>query len=274
MRWPTRAQRRHPFVLSARPPGHRMTRASAGSHPMTEGRTARPRRDARGAGGGCCPEVCDPSGERNVVKPAPTADLGESIRVERHPRLHLGARRPGASDRAQTTRPGQSHGLSTSLYWASVFEGGSARAQCADTGRDGSPPARPVILSDASAGFHFPEVGTAAERAGFEEVARQGESSPRRHGIATSMRCWPGPDRPGDRGGLEAYHISAPIRGDHEGWSGGVVIDWRGGRPHTGPGLAAANRHPSRGRSAILRRCRRCVTAAAFKPLRLSSPDG
>ncbi|MCR9088205.1 MAG: inositol monophosphatase family protein [Rhodobacteraceae bacterium] len=137
------------------------------------------------------------------------------------------------------TRP--VYGIIDQPHTAERFEGGLGRA-CL-TGPRGtqalrSRPGRP--LSEAILFSTFPEVGSAAERAAFERVARQVRLT--RFG----MDCYAygllalGQIDLVIEAGLQAYDILAPIAVIEA--AGGIVTDWQGGPAfHGGAVVAAAN---------------------------------
>lgn len=93
-------------------------------------------------------------------------------------------------------------------------------------------------LSDAVLFSTFPEVGTEAERAGFEAVMRQVKLT--RYG----MDCYAyallaaGQIDLVIEAGLQAYDIQAPIAVIEA--AGGIVTDWQGGPAHNGGRVVAA----------------------------------
>lgn len=111
-------------------------------------------------------------------------------------------------------------------------------------------PPRP--LSEATLFTTFPEVGTPADRAGFEAVARQVRL------VRYGMDCYAyalvaaGQVDLVIEAGLNAYDIQAPIALIEA--AGGIVTDWEGGPVHTGGrALAAANRDVHAAALAILK---------------------
>jgi len=136
---------------------------------------------------------------------------------------------------------GPIHGLIDQPYIGERFEGGFGRARvCGPRAEIGLATRAPRDLSDATLFSTFPEVGTAAERAGFEAVRDRVKLT--RYG----MDCYAyallaaGQIDLVIEAGLEAYDISAPIAVIEA--AGGVVTDWRGGAAHHGGrALAAAN---------------------------------
>lgn len=119
------------------------------------------------------------------------------------------------------------------------FEGGPGLAQVA--GPQGTAPLRvrdTTTLSDAILFTTFPEVGTPAERAGFEAVRDQVRLT--RYG----MDCYAyallaaGQIDLVIEAGLQAYDIAAPIAVIEA--AGGIVTDWEGGPVHDGGRAVAA----------------------------------
>ncbi|APX10948.1 histidinol-phosphatase [Tateyamaria omphalii] len=106
----------------------------------------------------------------------------------------------------------------------------------------------PRRLSDAVLFTTFPEIGTAAERAGFEAVADQVKL------VRYGMDCYAyallaaGQIDLVIEAGLNSYDIQAPI-GLIEA-AGGVVTDWSGQPVHEG-GRAVAASHPDVHRAAL-----------------------
>lgn len=107
-------------------------------------------------------------------------------------------------------------------------------------------------LSDAILFTTFPEIGTVAERAGFEAVAARAKLT--RYG----MDCYAyallaaGQIDLVIEAGLQAYDVQAPIAVIAA--AGGVVTDWQGSPVHDGGRvLAAANADLHRSALAILR---------------------
>lgn len=136
---------------------------------------------------------------------------------------------------------GPIYGLIDQPYIGERFEGGFGRSQV--TGPMGT--ARLATRGTADLGAAtlfstFPEIGTAAERAGFEAVRDRVRLT--RYG----MDCYAyalvaaGQVDLVIEAGLAAYDIAAPIAVIEA--AGGIVTDWRG-RPvhHGGRALAAAN---------------------------------
>jgi histidinol phosphatase-like enzyme (inositol monophosphatase family) len=136
---------------------------------------------------------------------------------------------------------GPIYGLIDQPYIGERFEGGFGRARL--VGPHGEAPlATRAIgdLSDATLFSTFPEVGSPAERAGFEAVRDRVKLT--RYG----MDCYAyalvalGQVDLVIEAGLASYDISAPIAVIEA--AGGVVTDWRGGPVHEGGrALAAAN---------------------------------
>ncbi|NKX44393.1 histidinol-phosphatase [Roseibacterium sp. KMU-115] len=142
---------------------------------------------------------------------------------------------------ALTDADGPIYGLIDQPYIGERFEGGFGRA--ALSGPQGARPLAtrpPRPLSEAVLFTTFPEVGTPAERAGFEAVRDRVRLT--RYG----MDCYAyalvaaGQVDLVIEAGLAPYDICAPIAVIEA--AGGVVTDWRG-RPVHGGGraLAAAN---------------------------------
>lgn len=136
---------------------------------------------------------------------------------------------------------GPLYGLIDQPHIGERFEGGFGRARL--SGPRGSVPLATratTALSDALLFSTFPEVGTPAERQGFEAVRDRVKLT--RYG----MDCYAyGLIAAGQidlviEAGLAAYDICAPIA--VIGAAGGIVTDWRGGPVHAGGrALAAAN---------------------------------
>jgi len=136
---------------------------------------------------------------------------------------------------------GPIYGLIDQPFTAERFEGGLGRAGMIWPGGAAALATRPTArLADAILFSTFPEVGTPAERAGFEAVARGVRLT--RYG----MDCYAyaliaaGQIDLVIEAGLESYDVCAPIAVIAA--AGGIVTDWRG-RPAHGGGriLAAAN---------------------------------
>lgn len=136
---------------------------------------------------------------------------------------------------------GPLYGLIDQPYIGERFEGGFGRAQL--TGPMGQAPLATRGLADldmATLFTTFPELGTSAERAGFEALRDRVKLT--RYG----MDCYAyalvaaGHVDLVVEAGLAAYDISAPIAVIEA--AGGVVTDWRGRPVHNGGrALAAAN---------------------------------
>ncbi|MEO0765515.1 MAG: histidinol-phosphatase [Pseudomonadota bacterium] len=133
-------------------------------------------------------------------------------------------------------------GIIDQPYIGERFEGAAGAAHM--TGPLGT---RPIStrstrdLADAIIFTTFPEVGTEADRAGFEAVAAQAKL------VRYGMDCYAyalvaaGQVDLVIEAGLQAYDIQAPIALIEA--AGGIVTDWEGGPVHTGGrALAAANR--------------------------------
>lgn len=136
---------------------------------------------------------------------------------------------------------GPIYGLIDQPYIGERFEGGFGRAHV--TGPMGTAPLATRATADLGAATlfsTFPEVGSAAERAGFEAVRDRVRLT--RYG----MDCYAyalvaaGQVDLVIEAGLAAYDIAAPIAVIEA--AGGIVTDWQG-RPvhHGGRALAAAN---------------------------------
>ena len=136
---------------------------------------------------------------------------------------------------------GPIYGLIDQPYIGERFEGGFGRAQV--TGPRGVAPLAARATADLAAATlfsTFPEVGTAAERAGFEAVRDRVRLT--RYG----MDCYAyalvaaGQVDLVIEAGLASYDIAAPIAVITA--AGGIVTDWQGGPVHLGGrALAAAN---------------------------------
>ncbi|MDD9717054.1 histidinol-phosphatase [Dinoroseobacter sp. PD6] len=140
---------------------------------------------------------------------------------------------------ALSDRDGPRIGIIDQPYTAERFMGGAGRARL--DGPHGSLPLatrRVAGLSEATVFTTFPEIGTAAERAGFEAVARACRLT--RFG----MDCYAyGLLAAGQidlviEAGLQPYDICAPIAVIEA--AGGIVTDWQGGPAHGGGRVLAA----------------------------------
>lgn len=140
---------------------------------------------------------------------------------------------------ALSDRDGPRIGIIDQPYTAERFMGGAGRARL--DGPHGSLPLatrRVAGLSEATVFTTFPEIGTAAERAGFEAVARVCRLT--RFG----MDCYAyGLLAAGQidlviEAGLQPYDICAPIAVIEA--AGGIVTDWQGGPAHGGGRVLAA----------------------------------
>lgn len=126
-------------------------------------------------------------------------------------------------------------------YIGERFRGGRGMARV--DGPHGSKALRTRDTTDLEASVlftTFPEVGTDAERAGFERVARHVQL------VRYGMDCYAyallaaGQVDLVIEAGLNAYDIQAPIAVIEA--AGGIVTDWEGGKAHHGGrALAAAN---------------------------------
>lgn len=130
-------------------------------------------------------------------------------------------------------------GIIDQPYIGERFEGGFGRARV--VGPQGIAPLRTrgtTLLADAILFTTFPEVGTAAERAGFEAVRDRVRLT--RYG----MDCYAyallaaGQVDLVIEAGLHCYDIAAPIAVIEA--AGGVVTNWQGGPAHTGGRILAA----------------------------------
>lgn len=136
---------------------------------------------------------------------------------------------------------GPIYGLIDQPYIGERFEGGFGRALV--TGPMGAAPLAArgtAALADATLFTTFPEVGTMAERAGFDAVRERVRLT--RYG----MDCYAyalvaaGQVDLVIEAGLASYDIAAPIAVITA--AGGIVTDWKGGPVHHGGrALAAAN---------------------------------
>ncbi|WP_417713025.1 histidinol-phosphatase [Pseudophaeobacter arcticus] len=130
-------------------------------------------------------------------------------------------------------------------YTAERFSGSAALADMAAVAEMTGPMGRKDLktratqdLSQATLFTTFPEVGSAAERAGFERVAQQVKLT--RYG----MDCYAyallaaGQIDLVIEAGLNAYDIQAPIAVIEA--AGGLVTDWQGGPVHAGGRALAA----------------------------------
>ncbi|MGP1357421.1 histidinol-phosphatase [Roseicyclus sp.] len=134
---------------------------------------------------------------------------------------------------------GPLYGIIDQPYIGERFEGGLGRARL--TGPRGARALATVPaprLSEATLFTTFPEVGTAAERAGFEAVRDAVKLT--RYG----MDCYAyallaaGHVDLVIEAGLHPYDVCAPIAVIEA--AGGVVTDWRGGPAHAGGRVLAA----------------------------------
>lgn len=176
--------------------------------------------------------VLDPiDGTRGFVAGTPTWGVLIAVGPETGPVLglidqpYIGERFIGAAGRAELIGP---HG---------------ARAISTRSPRD---------LAEATLFTTFPEVGTDADRAGFEAVARRVQL------VRYGMDCYAyalvaaGQVDLVIEAGLNAYDIQAPIALIEA--AGGIVTDWDGGPVHAGGrAVAAANRDIHRAALDILR---------------------
>jgi histidinol phosphatase-like enzyme (inositol monophosphatase family) len=136
---------------------------------------------------------------------------------------------------------GPRYGIIDQPYIGERFEGGGGIARLrGPRGETALRTRETAALSRATLFTTFPELGTAAERAGFEAVRDQVRLT--RYG----MDCYAyallaaGQIDLVIEAGLAAYDISAPIAVIEA--AGGVVTDWRGAPVHEGGrALAAAN---------------------------------
>lgn len=131
------------------------------------------------------------------------------------------------------------YGIIDQPYIGERFEGGLGRAQVA--GPHGTRPlaARPGrALSQSILFTTFPELGTPAERAGFEAVAKRVRLT--RYGIDcyayALVAC--GQIDLVIEAGLNPYDIQAPIAVIEA--AGGIVTDWQGNRADQGGRVVAA----------------------------------
>ncbi|WP_424975474.1 histidinol-phosphatase [Dinoroseobacter sp. S124A] len=130
-------------------------------------------------------------------------------------------------------------GLIDQPYIAERFSGGPGRARV--DGPHGTAPLRTracATLAEATIFTTFPELGSAEEQRGFQEVARQCRLT--RYG----MDCYAyGLLAAGQvdlviEAGLQSYDICAPIAVIEA--AGGIVTDWQGGPAHGGGRALAA----------------------------------
>jgi histidinol phosphatase-like enzyme (inositol monophosphatase family) len=142
---------------------------------------------------------------------------------------------------ALTDASGPIYGLIDQPYIGERFEGGFGRARVSGPHGDAPLSTRATSrLSDATLFSTFPEIGTLAERVGFEAVRDRVRLT--RYG----MDCYAyallaaGHVDLVIEAGLAAYDICAPIAVIEA--AGGIVTDWRGRPVHAGGRtLAAAN---------------------------------
>jgi len=130
-------------------------------------------------------------------------------------------------------------GLIDQPYIGERFEGGLGRARL--TGPQGTRPlaTRPGrSLAEAILFTTFPEIGTGAERAGFDAVSRQVRLT--RYGADcyayALVAC--GQIDLVIEAGLQAYDVQAPIAVIEA--AGGIVTDWQGRPVHAGGRVLAA----------------------------------
>ena len=135
---------------------------------------------------------------------------------------------------------GPLYGIIDQPYIGERFEGGLGRARL--TGPRGARPldVRPArSLAEATLFTTFPEVGTPADRAGFEAVRDQVKL------VRYGMDCYAyGLIASGQvdlviEAGLHAYDICAPIAVIEA--AGGIVTNWEGGPAHPGGRALAAS---------------------------------
>ncbi len=143
---------------------------------------------------------------------------------------------------ALSDETGPIYGVVDQPYIGERFKGGFGVSEA--HGPQGTMPLNTratATLADAVIFTTFPEVGTEAERAGFERVASQTKLT--RYG----MDCYAyallaaGQIDLVIEAGLNAYDIQAPIAVIEA--AGGIVTDWQGGPAHEGGQvIAAANK--------------------------------
>ncbi|MCU4652603.1 inositol monophosphatase family protein [Roseibacterium sp. SDUM158016] len=135
---------------------------------------------------------------------------------------------------------GPLYGIIDQPYIGERFEGGLGRARLTGPRGGRGLGARPAAALDAATLFStFPEVGSAAERAGFEAVRDAVKLT--RYG----MDCYAyaliaaGQVDLVIEAGLHPYDICAPIAVIEA--AGGIVTDWQGGPAHGGGRVLAAS---------------------------------
>jgi histidinol phosphatase-like enzyme (inositol monophosphatase family) len=143
---------------------------------------------------------------------------------------------------ALSDETGPIYGLIDQPYVGERFEGGFGRANL--TGPAGQTALRTsssTRLSEAKLFTTFPEVGTTADRKGFDTVAEQVRL------VRYGMDCYAyalvalGQVDLVIEAGLNSYDIQAPIAVIEA--AGGIVTDWAGGPVHEGGrAVAAANK--------------------------------
>jgi myo-inositol-1(or 4)-monophosphatase len=149
---------------------------------------------------------------------------------------------------------GPFYGIIDQPYIGERFEGAPGAALLTGPqGRRALATRRGVSLADAIVFTTFPEVGTPADRAGFEAVATKAKL------VRYGMDCYAyGLIAAGQvdlviEAGLQPYDIQAPIAVVQA--AGGIVTDWQGGPAHQGGrALAAANAEIHAEALAILRK--------------------
>jgi len=134
---------------------------------------------------------------------------------------------------------GPVYGLIDQPYIGERFEGGLGLARMRGPLGEAALATRPGRpLCDSILFTTFPEVGTAAEQAGFEAVAREVRLA--RYGIDcyayALVAC--GQIDLVIEAGLQPYDIQAPIAVIEA--AGGIVTDWQGGPAHAGGRVIAA----------------------------------
>jgi histidinol phosphatase-like enzyme (inositol monophosphatase family) len=140
---------------------------------------------------------------------------------------------------ALNDRHGPLYGLIDQPYIGERFEGGFGQARLHAPAGASALATRPVrTLSEATLFTTFPEIGTPAERIGFERVRDRVRLT--RYGLdcyAYALLAAGHADLVIEAG-LASYDISAPIAVIEA--AGGIVTDWRGGPAHGGGRVLAA----------------------------------
>lgn len=133
---------------------------------------------------------------------------------------------------------GPIYGIIDQPYTRERFEGGLGIARMMGPFDTVELSTRNVPLQDATLMTTFPEVGTPADRAGFERIAQEVRL------VRYGMDCYAyallaaGHIDLVIEAGLNPYDVQAPIAVIQA--AGGIVTDWKGGPAHNGGRLVAA----------------------------------